>query len=159
MHHALLAIPGICLAVLLLATTGLQAQSASTFNKGCGPVATWPRLRLTKGTPKIGTQIQITGSLLSPKRPAFTAVGLSNKSWGKIKLPLMIDPRVGPPCQLLVRPDVILFGQTDQFGQQSLILTIPNDRKFIGLTVYLQMANTSATGLAHWTDGLALKIG
>ncbi|MEE9126219.1 MAG: hypothetical protein V3U11_03690 [Planctomycetota bacterium] len=152
-------VPTLCLAGLLLATQALDAQSASTFNRGCGPVATWPRLRVTKGTPKIGTQIQITGSLLSPGRPALTAVGISNQKWGSINLPLMIDPTVGPPCQLLVSPDVILFGQSDKFGQQSLIFMIPNDRKLIGRTRYLQMANTSATGLAHWTDGLALKFG
>ncbi|MHC4078258.1 MAG: hypothetical protein ACYST0_07425, partial [Planctomycetota bacterium] len=103
-----LAIPAI-LAVTMASTAGTAgAQAARVFNQGCGPVATWPRLRLTQGTPRIGTQIQLTGSLLAPARTTLTAIGLSNTYWGTIKLPLMLDPRPGPPCQLLVSPDVIL---------------------------------------------------
>ena len=153
--------PALLLAVLLAATTPatLGAQVATVFNRGCGPVATWPRLRLTSGTPKIGTKIQITGSLLSPTRTTITAIGLSNTKWGSVPLPLMIDPRVGPPCQLLVSPDVLLYGRSTSQGQQSWTFSIPNDKRLIGVKVYLQMVNGDGKGNEHWTDGLAITFG
>lgn len=144
-------------AVLLLALS-LSAQSATVFDRGCGPVATWPRLRLTAGIPKINTKIQVTGSLLSPSQTTITAIGRSNTKWGNIPLPLMIDPRPGPPCKLLVSPDVLLFGKSTSQGQLSWTFAIPNDRKLIGLKLYLQMANSDGKN-EHWTDGLALTIG
>jgi len=154
-------------AALLLAVTvaatatpaTLGAQVASIFNRGCGPVATWPRLGLTSGTPKIGTKIRITGSLLSPARTTVTAIGASNTKWASIPLPLMIDPRVGPPCQLLVSPDVLLFGKSTNQGQLSWTFQIPNDKRLIGLKVYLQMVNGDGKGNEHWTEGLAITFG
>lgn len=145
-------------AVLLLAAS-LSAQTATSFDYGCGPVATWPRMALTSGTPKIGTTIQVTGSLLAPGRTTVTAIGASNTKWGSIPLPLMIDPRPGPPCKLLVSPDVLLFGLSNRQGQLSWTFQIPNDRRLIGMKVYLQMVNGDGTGNEHWTEGLAITIG
>ncbi len=144
---------------ITVTTATLGAQTASTFDRGCGPVATWPRLGLTSGTPKIGTKIQITGSLLAPGRTTITAIGLSNTKWGSIPLPLMIDPRPGPPCKLLVSLDVLLFGSSTGQGQQAWTFQIPNDRRLIGVKVYLQMANSNGRGNEHWTEGLAITIG
>ena len=140
-------------------TSTLGAQAARIFDRGCGPVATWPRLGVTSGTPKIGTKIQITGSLLAPGRTTITAVGLSNTKWGSIPLPLMIDPRPGPPCKLLVSPDVLLFGKSNVQGQQAWTFQIPNDRRLIGVKIYLQMANSNGKGNDHWTEGLAVTFG
>jgi len=145
-------------ATLLLAVA-LHAQTATSFDYGCGPVATWPRLGLTSGTPKIGTTIQVTGSLLAPGRITITAIGASNTKWGSISLPLMIDPRPGPPCKLLVSPDVLLFGTSTRQGTLSWNFQIPNDRKLIGVKVYLQMVNGDSQGNEHWTEGLAITIG
>ncbi len=145
------------LATLLLVAT-LNAQTGvRNFNRGCGPVATWPRLAVTLGTPKINTQLTITGSLLGPASMAITAIGLSNTTWGGIKLPLMLDPKPSPPCQLLVGPDVLLFGPTDRYGQRSWSLQIPNDTRLIGVRVYLQMATPGRILLAM-TEGLELTI-
>ena len=140
---------------LLFFATALPAQ-AVTFNRGCGPVATWPRVRLTAGNAKINTRITITGSLLAPSHPSITAIGLSNTSYGGLRLPLMIDPTVDPPCQLLVGPLVLLTGRTTTNGQQAWTFAIPNDRNLIGRKIYFQMA-TSGRAL-HMTDGLEITI-
>ncbi len=144
------------LAILLL-TAALTAQrGVRNFDRGCGPVATWPRLEVTMGTPQINTQLTVTGRLLAPSTMAITAIGLSNMTWGGVKLPLMIDPAPFPPCQLLVGPDVLLFGPTDRNGQRSWSLSIPNDTRLIGVKVYLQMATHAQ--LLSMTDGLELTI-
>ena len=140
---------------LLLLATALPAQAVS-FNRGCGPVATWPRLRLTAGNAKINTRITITGSLLAPSQTSLTAIGLSNTSYMGLKLPFMIDPNVRPPCQLLVGPLVVLSGRTSNFGMQAWTFGIPNDTNLIGKKIYFQMATT--TGALHMTDGLEITI-
>ena len=145
------------LATLLLATALTAQTGVRNFNRGCGPVATWPRLGVTMGTPKINTSLTITGSLLSPMSMSITAIGLSNTSWGGIKLPLMLDPKLNPPCQLLVGLDVLLLGPTDRFGQRSWSLQIPNDTRLIGLKVYLQMTTPAGLYLGM-TEGLELTI-
>ena len=68
----------------------------------------------------------------------------------------MLDPTVGPPCQLLVSLDVLVGGATDANGQQTLAFTVPNDPRIAGLHVYLQMATLAST--SSMTDGLDLLI-
>jgi hypothetical protein len=144
------------LAILLLTATLTAQGGVRNFDRGCGPVATWPRLAVTMGTPRINTQLTVTGRLLAPSTLAIMAIGLSNTTWGGVNLPLMLDPRPFPPCQLLVDPAVLLFGPTDQNGQRSWSLSIPNDTRLIGMKVYLQMATHAQ--LLSMTDGLELTI-
>ena len=149
------------IASLLLSTVAAPAwaQGAKVFDRGCGPVATWPRLRLTKGTPKIDTQIEITGSLLAPGRTTVTVIGISNTWWNGAKLPIVIDPSVGPPCKLLVSLDVLLFATSDRFGRQRWVFKIPKDPKLINRKLYLQMATNDAQGRNYFTDGLEITFG
>lgn len=140
----------------MLAATLTAQRGVRNFDRGCGPVATWPRLAVTMGTPQIDTQLTVTGRLLAPSTLAITAIGLSNTTWGGVKLPLMLDPKPFPPCQLLVSPAVLLFGPTDRNGQLSWSLSIPNDTRLIGVKVYLQMATHAR--LLSMTDGLELTI-
>lgn len=134
----------------------VDVTAVRIFDKGCGPVATWPRLRATSGTPRLNTQMTVTGTLLKPSSIGLTVIGLSNTFWGAVKLPLMLDPIPSPPCQLLVSLDVVLAGATNNLGQQSLTFTVPNDQKLIGVKVFLQMATLGKT--SHMTDGLDLLI-
>ena len=134
----------------------VDTSAVRTFNKGCGPVATWPRMAVTAGTPKINTQLTVRGSLLAVSTMSITAIGLSNTIWNGVKLPFMIDPVPGPACQLLVAPDILLFGMTTTNGLRSWTFGVPNDPKIIGLKVYLQMATGGA--LTHMTEGLELTV-
>ena len=141
---------------LLLTTLAAAQTGVKNFNRGCGPVATWPRMTVPKGSPKIGTQLAIQGNLLAQSHAVITAIGLSNTAWGSVKLPLMIDPRPFPPCQLLVAPTLVFFGTTNRNGQFAFVARVPNDRRLIGAKVYVQMATPAR--LLSMTDGLELTI-
>lgn len=143
--------------IVLALSPSLAAQTGvRIFDRGCGPVATWPRMAVSQGTPKINTQVTITGSLLRPSSISMTLAGASNTVWNGVRLPLMIDPRPWPPCQLLVAPEVLLPGLADRSGRQSWTLSIPNDKQLIGVKFYFQMASPATT--LHMTDGLELTI-
>ena len=68
----------------------------------------------------------------------------------------MVDPRPFPPCKLLVGPDILLLGTTNRNGQLALTAKVPNDKRLIGMKVYVQMATPAR--LLSMTDGLELKI-
>ena len=133
-----------------------QLTAQTRFGRGCGPVATWPRLELTVGQPRLGARFTITGSLLQPTSRSITAIGGSRTSWGGVPLPLMIDPTVFPPCQLLVAAEVRVAGTTSANGRQPLTFTVPNLRALIGLSIYFQMATLSTQ--TSLTEGLEIKI-
>ena len=78
-----------------------------------------------------------------------------NEPWAT-HLPFMIDPNLGPPCQLLVGPLVLIFGQTTINGEQAWTFGIPNDMTLIGQKIYFQMATGSPA--PHMTDGLEITI-
>lgn len=134
----------------------IDTSTVHSFAKGCGPVATWPRMQVTSGAPKINTAITLAGTLLAPSANCLTVIGLSNTSWSGVKLPFTLDPVPNPPCQLLVSLDLILGGLTDTNGQRTHGFLIPNDPRLVGLHVYLQMATLGANN--HMTDGLDLTI-
>lgn len=134
----------------------VDTTAAVSFDKGCGPVATWPRLAVTAGAPKINTKMTLTGSLLAPSSPALIVVGVSNSTWGGVKLPLVLDATVGPPCQLLVSLDLLVGGATDSSGKRVLSVTVPNDPKSVGLHIYVQMATLGKA--THFTEGLDLLL-
>jgi hypothetical protein len=126
------------------------------FGQGCGPVATWPRIDVLAGAPKINTSMTVGGRLLAPSSVSITAIGLSNTSWLGLTLPFMLDPNVGPPCQLYVAAQIQLPGATDSQGQLNQVFPIPNDQTIIGIKVYMQMATPGT--LTHMTDALELTI-
>ena len=78
--------------VTLLLTTVLTAQrGVRKFNLGCKGVT----IAVTTGTPKLATQLTITGYLRAfmnmPWLPgAVTAIGLSNTAWGGFKVYLQM---------------------------------------------------------------------
>ncbi len=134
----------------------VETSATRGFGRGCGPVATWPRLALTKGAPRPGQPFTITGSLLAPTQVSLTAIGLSNTNWGGVPLPLTLDSSVNPPCQLLVAAHLRLAGLADSQGQQAHTFNVPSDPKLVGVRLYFQMASPATT--LHMTEGLELEI-
>ncbi|MCB9872385.1 MAG: DNRLRE domain-containing protein [Planctomycetes bacterium] len=134
----------------------VEVSDNREFGQGCGPVATWPRLSLTAGTAKLGGQFTITGALLSPSNTAITAIGLSNTVYMGIPLPYTLNGSVSPPCQLLVAPQIQLYGSADSNGNHGRTFPVPNDATLRGAHVYFQMA--SPTSPEHLTSGLEVTI-
>lgn len=134
----------------------VETRPFTSFGQGCGPVATWPRLTVSSGTPKVGTTMQVQGSLLAPGKAAYVAAGLSNSSYLGVPLPIMLNPNLGPPCQLLVSLEVLTTAPTNSSGICTLTLPIPVLPGLAGSQVFMQMASPGS--LPYMTEGLAIRF-
>jgi hypothetical protein len=112
--------------------------SFSTFGKGCASTPTPPTIS-SATTPKLGSQftLDLKGFLPKPQG-GYLILGMSDKKWGIIPLPLSLAFIQAPNCSLFVSLDSSNFFVTDSSGAFSAKFTIPSAPTLIGTTFFGQ---------------------
>ncbi len=124
------------------ATTTLQdtwtnGAIYAPFGSGCPGSFGEPVLRSVSG-PRLGTTFTASLFQLVPSFPiALIATGFSNTNWLGQPLPLDMTSSGIPGCSLFLSPDRLdVIGASSGVG--TLLLAIPNDPYFLGVTFYQQ---------------------
>jgi hypothetical protein len=114
------------------------------------------------GLPDIGKVFQVTLAQARANTAAALILGVSNTSWGAIKLPLDLTAAGAAGCSLLVSPDVMFGFPVNASGNASAPLAIPNDTSLRGVIFHNQWAVADAgANTLGWafSDGGTAKIG
>ncbi len=92
------------------------------------------------GVPTLNTSMTIDLSSGGANNNAIFALGISNKKWGAIALPLDLTTINALCCKLLVSLDFQYLVTSDANGKYSFKLNVPNDNALKGLSFYNQYA-------------------
>jgi hypothetical protein len=136
--------------------------SMRTFGRSC------PNLRsnlhvgsATGNEPVLGGRVAF--SLRKATFPSvILSIGVSNRFWGRLRLPLDLRFLGAPTCYLYQSLDLLLPTKTNLQGNTDIIFTIPRDSRLLGLQVYTQYLILSSQGNKlgwYLSNGLETKIG
>ena len=118
---------------------GSPRATFDTFGKGCASTTPkFPTVSSAAG-PKLGSQftLDLKGFLPKP-RGGYLILGISDKTWGIIPLPLSLAFIQAPNCSLFVSLDSSNFFVTNSSGAFSAKFTIPSSPTLIGTTFFGQ---------------------
>jgi hypothetical protein len=149
-HSNLAGIPFICYVDdIVFGTAG-----DFVYSKGCpGTNATTPLISAS-GLPAINTTFSVDLSQALPFKPTVLAIGLSDKTYGPVPLPLDL----GGGCLLSQSANIMILLLTDTNGAASQQVPIPNDVKLQGVKVYFQFACDDAAGPVGFTTTAGMRI-
>lgn len=128
-----------------LSDTWTFGTTYAPFGSGCAGTAGVPALGATIG-PRVGQTFVPSLTNLIPSYPiAIVATGFSRSVWLSASLPFDMTSSGMPGCSLFVAPDLVNVIAA-QNGAGQMLLTIPADPWFLGVTFYQQGFSFEAPG-------------
>lgn len=129
------------------------------FGAGCAGSAGVPTL--AGGTTWLGETHHTAIGGLDPSALCFGLIGLSSTSWsgGALPVPLQaVYPQTAANCLLLVSPDVSAF-LVNSNGTADLAIGLPVDPGFLGVNLFVQVAQLDAAFQLSVSAGAGLVLG
>lgn len=135
---------------------GVDVCSTKVFSQGCRGSAGIPSLDFGE-LPRVGRRFSIDLSQARASSACVNFLGVSNRSWGAIRLPLDLVVARAPGCLLNVSPDIPFALPTTAQGRASLAFPMPQQASLVGTTLYTQFlvfdTGTNAAGLVTTRGG------
>ena len=125
---------------------------------GCAGTAGTPSLTATK--PWIHDTFTVTVTNLPAGAPTFLYLGLSDKQWGVISLPLDLRILGAPTCSLYI-DSLFNLAMANTGGTATFSAPIPNQAVFAGITFFNQAyaadkgANAAGLVVSNYGEGLS----
>ena len=141
----------------------LIPRGVRSFGRGCpGPDGIVPRIG-ARGSPILGTELQVHLSKAVPGVPAVLLLGFSETEWNGVPLPFGLDFAGRPDCFLLtsVAHAVARFTQPDvpAPGRATVALQVPDDLALVGTELFAQwLVGDVARRPVSMTRALAFEL-
>ena len=120
------------------ASSVIRYPAVRVLCSGTGPSGTPPLMTHT-GAPNLGTSMQFEVLHCAANRPATMIYGLSDTTWGSVKLPFDLGVLGGTGCTLFASAEAQLsMGLTDAAGTVSQTLAVPFDFSLYDVKFYVQ---------------------
>jgi hypothetical protein len=140
----------------------VYAATVAIFGSGCSGSAGVPALAPRAGSrPWLGDTLHLVCTGLPASGAAAALLGLSNRSWSGVPLPLDLAPLGMPGCSLLVSADVFLL-LANAGGIAALDMPVPNSPPLVGTAIYVQALSFDPTANAFGvtaSNGVRALIG
>jgi hypothetical protein len=118
------------------AWSALQTNKAWIYSVHTVPTAAAPELAAS-GRPVLGQKFEVVLSKARPSTASLFFLGLSDRAWGPIPLPLSLQPHA-PGCSLYASGEVIVTMLTDSLGNARVGLNVPNAPALAGASFFTQ---------------------
>lgn len=135
--------------------------SSGVYGSGCAGSNGLPTIAALS-TPRLGQKYVIGLTNAKANTGLGLLTGLSNTKYGPFDLPTPLYGAGAPGCFLLTSADFGAASFTDAMGTASISVQIPNDRRFIGASLFHQWAivDGAVNSLgASFSNGLRMSVG
>ena len=130
--------PFLAAAKLMLEVEKGNGSGVAYYGAACaGSTSKVPLLSIAQA-PRLGVVEPVKLADAAALRPALLFVGVSDKSWGALKLPFALDALGAKGCWILTDPFLPLAAATDSKGAASYGLWFPQISGLRGTGIYLQ---------------------
>ncbi|MDP6424472.1 MAG: hypothetical protein QGG14_06995, partial [Planctomycetota bacterium] len=131
------------------------------FGQGCiGSNGLVPRMSETGGVPTVGNggvRLEMVRGM--PGKPSIYFLGISNKAWGAIPLPLALAGLGMPGCSQLVSLELVTVALNNAGGGSFIAFPIPNAAPLKGLVLYFQCWSQDPSANANqWVTSNGMKL-